>query len=109
MRTDDRCARCSRRVAFTELPRVQRLAMYATLVAGLFAVMFGALLVWIAATTGEAIVLNPHRYGEAWLEAALLWGLLGVMCYGTALFDWWMREPRWYARTDGRQEVPHDD
>lgn len=86
---------------FRDLPTVPRLAAAATVVYGLTMLLFGGLLLWIAATTGEPVILNPHRFGEAELEAVLLAVLMGVACYGMATLDWLLRRPSRADREDG--------
>lgn len=70
------------------VPPVLRFAMVATVVFGIVALMGVGILLWIMATTGAPITVTPHRYGEAWPEAALLAILMGLGCYGTAGLDY---------------------
>lgn len=83
---------------FRDLPTVPRLAAAATVVYGMAMLLFGGLLLWIAATTGEPVILNPHRFGEAELEAVLLAVIMGVACYGMATLDWLLRRPSQASR-----------
>lgn len=71
-----------------ELPPVAHFAAVATVGFGLVCLFIMCFILWIAATTGEPVILNPHRYGEAWIEAVLFTIFLGIGCYGTAVLDW---------------------
>lgn len=73
------------------LPPVARLAAIVTVWMGLGCLLLMSFVFWVAATTGEPVILNPHRYGEAWVEAVLFTVLLGVGCYGMAVLDWLYR------------------
>ena len=74
-----------------ELPPIPRLAAAVTICYGFVLLLFGTFLLWIMATTGEPIILNPFEYGEAEFEAALLAVLTGVSCYGMVTLDYLFR------------------
>lgn len=74
-----------------DLPPVARLAAVATVAYGFVCLCFVTVVVWVGATTGEPVILNPHRYGEAWVEALLFAAVTGVACYGLAVLDWLFR------------------
>lgn len=74
-----------------EFPSVTRLAAMATVAFGLVGLFLIGVVVGIAATTGEPVILNPRRFGESWTEAVLFAVILGGSCYGTAVLDWLYR------------------
>lgn len=74
-----------------QFPPVARFVAVATIAFVLVCLILVSFVFWVAATTGEPVILTPHRYGKAWAEAVLFTILLGVGCYGTAVLDWLSR------------------
>jgi hypothetical protein len=74
-----------------DLPPVPRLALATTICYGFVLLLFVTFILWISMTTGEPLILNPHAFGEAEIEAVMLAVITGIACYGMAVFDWLLR------------------